>query len=273
MENSNAVVPASLSASQLPINANVQRNLSDRRVVSMLTRHMGSETKARQLILRVARLAHVNQSIARCHPLSVASAVLTVAEEQLELGKEIYLIPYKDRLEAQTSYLGELARIRRATNGKALPRCAIIREGDDFSFEPSDDRPIQHRVATELDFESNDVRRAIGAWAVVVENGQWHSPVLMTRPQLEAHRDQYSRIGQRADSIWQTNPDAAWLKTVVRRSAKLVGRGGLIDETEERQQELEAELVEELQPEPKPRHGPDAASDAVEVAEEVLGVE
>lgn len=273
-----------------PIDMNVQRSLSDPKIVQMMARHLGGEQHARKLALRVAHEAFVRPEITECDPVSVVSAVLTVAAEKLELGTEVYLIPRYDRrigrkaLTAQTSYKGELARVRRATGGAAIVRAAIVRAGDDFTWEPSDDRPIFHRVNHDLDFALGlgEIRDPVAAWAYIAEpekNGvmRVHNPVVMSKTQLEAHRDQYvqkTKNGEIArDSIWNTDPDSAWLKTVVRKAAQLVGRGGLLHDLEDIQEPIEDQVVEALQPEPRPDHGPEAAHAAIDVAETILGTE
>lgn len=269
----------------LPINVNIQRHLSDPRVLGMLSRHLGADDRARKLVLRVAREAHANPEIEKCHPVSIAAAVLAIAEEKLELGTEVYLIPRWDKrigtkaLYAQTSYLGEMARVRRATQGRAVVRCAIIRQGDEFSVEPHADYPITHRVAWELDLQlgQGEVREPVGAWAAIIEDGRWNAPAVMTKQQLLDHRDQYTvknKAGEiPRDNIWNTDPEAAYLKTVIRRSSKLVGRGGLLSEIEDRQETLEDQIIEAYQPPPPAQNGPEAAHAALEVAERVLGTD
>ncbi|NJN63834.1 MAG: recombinase RecT [Acidobacteria bacterium] len=203
--------------------------------------------------------------IARCDPLSIASAVLTVARSGLSLGSEIYLIPYKGRLTAQTGYLGEVRRIRESTGGRAIVRCAIIRAGDDFENDFAADIPIRHRRNLEADFQRGaEAREKVGAWACVIESGRWHTPAIMSRAELEQHAEQYSKAPAHL-SIWKKDPDSAWLKTVIRRAAKLV-RGDLVRDEDEDQKAAELELNERLSRPARPPHGPEAAYEAVAVA-------
>lgn len=266
-----------------PIDSNVRTLLGQEKIAAMLVRQLGKEEEARRLVLKVARLAFEDTQFARCHPVSIAGAVLAVAESRLELGTEVYLVPRWSKkyrslaLAAQTSYLGELARIRRATAGKVVPRVGIVREGDDFEYFPHEDKPIRHRVNLEAEeaLAEGEERNVRGAWAVLIEDGVWHNPVYMTKREIDEHRDRYvekTKDGKiPSNSLWNTAPEEAWKKTVIRKASKYVGRGGLLHEMEESQEPHEERLVEDLQPPARPDNGPEAAYAAVDVAEKILG--
>lgn len=268
-----------------PVDLSVQRLLTSELMRRMLARHLGDETEAKKLAIRVAQAARMTPQLAQCTPLSIASAVLTIATERLDLGKEVYLIPRRQRirgseppafelvLHAQTSYHGELARVRRATGGKVVVRSAIIHADDDFRFEPSAPLPITH-VSKKIGGESNPDSPWLGAWAYLLEGSNIHTPVVMSKAEIEAHRDQYVQRNQRGeipgDSIWRTAPAAAWLKTVVRKAAATVGRGGLLFDLDEIQGPIEDSLNQELTPPERTAHGIEGTEAAIEAAEHVL---
>lgn len=266
-----------------PVDEDILAVLQESKIGELIRRCAVSPERADRLTMQLSQIALQNRAVRECAPFSIASAVMTLAAEDLELGEEVYVIPRWDArvgskvLTVQTSYKGEIARIRRATKGKVTLRCAIIREGDTFKYSPHLDQPIVHEVDVMADFalEVGEIRNPIGAWAAVLEEGRWHQPTVMGRAELIGHRDQYVQKDRKtgkiaSDSIWLTDPDSAWLKTVIRKAAALVGRGGALAELEDEQDRHAQVVVEKLQPAPVRPHGPEAAHAALEVGEKAL---
>ncbi len=192
----------------------------------------------------VANSIRRTPSLQDCEPMSFLGAMMFCAQMGLEPNTPLglaYLVPFnkntkigkdpktgKDvwgkvkQVEVVIGYKGfkELARrsgIIRSMHGD------IVYEGDAFSHEYGTNQHLKH-----IPCGCNDKAKAIGAYFhVAFQGGEGH--VYMTRAEIEAHRDRYSkgwqdavRNGKTADSPWQKDWESMWIKTPCRR---LFGRG------------------------------------------------
>lgn len=198
-------------------------------------------------ILRVvANAIRRNTSLEDCEPMSFLGAIMFCAQMGLEPNTPLglaHLVPFnksfrtgdKDTkgkdiwgkiktVEVVIGYKGFKELARRSGEIKSM-HGDIVYEGDAFSHEYGSNQHLKH-----IPCGCNDKDKAIGAYFhVAFQGGEGH--VYMTRAEIEAHRNRYSKgwqdavkNGKTADSPWQKDWEAMWIKTPCRR---LMSRGDI----------------------------------------------
>lgn len=190
-------------------------------IESVLPQHMDKD--------RLARLAF---NVIRTNPLllqssmpSLMGAVLESAKLGLEPGVmgQSYIIPFKnfkaskaegrDVYEAQfiIGYRGMIDLVRRSGQIENLEARAV-HENDDFEFEYGINSTLTHKPAL------SNKGATIAYYAVAHFRGGGYSFQVMSREDIEAHRDKYSR--SKNYGPWVDEFDAMAKKTVLRQLVK-----------------------------------------------------
>ena len=149
----------------------------------------------------------------------------TAARLGLEPGTEqFYLTPRKSKahdgrpiIKGIVGYQGIIELIYRAGAVSSVV-VEAVRRADTFHYVPGrDERPIH-----EIDWFNDDRGPLVGVYAyAVMKDGATSKVVVLNKRQvMEAKAKSDSRNSQY--SPWQTNEEAMWLKTAVRRLAKWV---------------------------------------------------
>ena len=131
------------------------------------------------------------------------------------LNKEAYLVPYKDKLDYQTSYIGEI-KLRKKYAVRPIRDifADVVRKGDDFTYEVVNGEPtLNHKP---LPFNSGDV---IGAYAVCIFMDGGKQIDTMSLADLEN-----TRKSSRANNspAWANFTTEMYKKTVLRRLCKTI---------------------------------------------------
>ena len=132
-----------------------------------------------------------------------------------------YLIPFKDECTFVAGYKGFINLARRSGDVSTLVMEAVY-EGDEFSYGLGDDPFIKH---VPNDSDPHRTSKPVSHVYVVVglkDGGKQRK--VWSRGQVDAHKEQYSRAWNKADSAWKTNWVAMAKKTVLR---DMVNRGEL----------------------------------------------
>jgi len=190
-------------------------------IAMALPRHMTPER-----MIRVALTAmSTTPALAECDPYTIAGAVVQSSILGLEpnsvLG-EAYLVPFKNsktqRKECQLipGYLG-LLKLVRQSGELVMVNAQPVHEKDDFDFEDGLDPYLRHKRAPGTPEQRGPV---VAYWAGAVLKGGGKQFVVMTKPEIETHRDRYSKA--KDFGPWKTEFDAMALKTCLRKLCKLL---------------------------------------------------
>jgi len=131
------------------------------------------------------------------------------------LNKEAYLVPYGNKLDYQTSYIGEI-KLRKKYSVRPIKDiyADVVRQGDDFCYEVINGEPTLHHKP--LPFNGNPV---IGAYAVCIFEDGGKQIDTMSLEELENTR---SASKASKSPAWQKFTNEMYKKTVLRRLCKTI---------------------------------------------------
>ena len=193
---------------------------------------------------------------------SVANALKQMCVLGLNPAKQqCYFIPYAGELQLQTSYLGEVAILKRITNLKSINANVIFKD-DEFTIEIDKYGNQTFKHATKLENKDND---PIGAYCVItLDDGSIYSDY-MTIKQIyqswgQAKFSPFDEKGKlKKESTHGKFIEEMAKKTIIRRTCKMFLKSSsdtdlVIDtycqvenkEYREVEREVEAELEEEV---------------------------
>ena len=196
-------------------------------IAMALPRHLTPERMIRVALTAVSR----SPTLQKCSPATIAGCVVQASILGLEpdgvLG-EAYLVPFwnknapngrggKGAYECQLipGYQGLLKLVRNTGELKMIDVQEVC-ENDEFDFEKGMEPYLRHKPAV------GDRGEIEKYWAgAVLTNGGKQFEV-MTKEQIESHRDKYSQSADKSFSPWQTSPEWMYKKTVLRKLVKLL---------------------------------------------------
>ena len=148
-----------------------------------------------------------------CSKTSLLSALVTAAQLRLvpdgQLG-HAYLVPYKGKATFIPGYKGLRELVLRAGKVRDL-RARVVYKNDKFKFAYGLVETLEH----EPNMEDRGDPIAVYAVADYIAGG--HAITVMSKQEIEEHKEQYSKSWNYDDSAWQTAPDRMWEKTALRR--------------------------------------------------------
>jgi recombination protein RecT len=125
-------------------------------------------------------------------------------------------------------YLPMIAGIRKRmrNTGEVMSAIAeVVYRNDRFRHIKGEDARIEHEPAGLVD----DPGEMVGAYAIIrLKNGEVIRES-MSRSQIIAIRDRFSRGAEKDKSPWQTSESEMWRKTVLRRASKQAPTGSELD--------------------------------------------
>jgi recombination protein RecT len=211
---------------------------------------VASRTLTPERLMRVtANAIRRTPALQKCDPMSFLGAMMFLAQMSLEPNTPLghaYLLPFnknikvgKDektgrdiwkkvpQVEVVIGYKGFKELSRRSGQIKSM-HGDIVYEGDLFTHEYGSGQHLKHVPCGRKD-------KPVGAYFHVAYNGG-EGHVYMTKDEIEAHRDLYSKgwqnavkDGKTAESPWKKDWEAMWVKTPCRI---LIGRGDIPMSTE-----------------------------------------
>lgn len=168
---------------------------------------------------RMQRLAvsvfRKNPALARCKPASFVSAIMECGQLGLEPGllNEASLVPYGDECTLVTGYKGLMKCAMRSGEINSI-RVEEVKEADTFEEVLGSDPKLVHIPGKG---KRGEVTHYYAIARMKMGDPIWR---VMTREDIEEHRDQYAKGLNRKDSAWNTNFDAMAKKTVIRQLCK-----------------------------------------------------
>lgn len=196
------------------------RDLLDRQkdgIAKALPKHITPER-----MLRVALTClRTTPKLLNCEPMSIVKAVMQAAQLGLEpdgvLG-HAYLIPYGKECQLLPGYRG-LIELTRQSGQISTIAAEVVHEGDEFDFLLGDDPHITHRPSLDQDRSQKPVTH-VYAIARLKDGGVQRA--VMTKADIDAHAQKYSRAFGSKESPWRTAWSWMAKKTVLKQLIKLL---------------------------------------------------
>lgn len=159
-----------------------------------------------------------NNKLQACTKESIFKCMIESASYGLEVGGALgqaYMIPYKNSAQFQMGYKGLLALARRSETIKTVS-AEVVFSNDEFEVELGMGRNLTHKI--DITKERGD---AIAYYCLVeLVNGGFQFAV-MSKAEIEKHRDKFSKAAKFDSSVWKTEFDAMAKKTVIIQALKL----------------------------------------------------
>ena len=157
------------------------------------------------------------KGIEQCQPITVARTMLKGAFLGLDFfNKECYAIPYKDNLQFQTDYKGEIKLAKKYSFNPIKDIYAkIVRQDDDFQEAIVNGQ--QTINFTPVPFNNGEI---IGAFAVCLFQDGSMLYETMAKQEIESTRKNFSKAPN--SPAWTKTHGEMYKKTVLRRLCKLI---------------------------------------------------
>ncbi len=184
-----------------------------------------------------------NPDLQKCDPVSICTAIMKSAQLGLDIGGALgqaYLVPFKNRdtgqLEAQLipGYRGLVQLVRRSGQVSTFYAMCVY-EGDQFTYTLGTDPKIEH-------VPGDSSNKLTHVYAVCVFKDGGHQFEVMTKKQVEDHRNKYS--SQPNGRGWKNSFDEMAKKTVVRKIIKMLPISIEMPETDLDEQDREPMAAE-----------------------------
>jgi recombination protein RecT len=179
--------------------------------MAALPRHMNADR-----LIRVALTSfNVTPKLLDCTPRSLLGAVIQCAQLGLEPGVlgHAYLIPYGKDVQLVVGYKGLIQLARRSGEISTIAAHEVHAK-DKFSYQYGLEPKLVH-----VPSEESDRGPVTHFYAVVRLKDGGAQFEVMTKAQVDAHRDRYSRAAKQGP--WVTEYPEMGKKTVLRRVLKL----------------------------------------------------
>lgn len=152
-----------------------------------------------------------NPKLQQCNPLSLMGAVMTSAQLGLEPNTPLglcYLIPYKDEATFQMGYKGIIELAHRSGQYRRISAQAVDK-ADKFHYAYGLAADLVHVPS---DQPTGEITHYYAVYELA--NGG-RDFVVWSAEKVTAHAKKYSKSYTKADSAWQTAPEAMGKKTVL----------------------------------------------------------
>ncbi len=181
----------------------------------------GDDGRKRRFMQTFAQSLAMTPDLAKCDRASLLGGVLEIAALNLEPGVlgQAWLIPFKKKGELEATvvigYRGMMILARRSGQVGAIEH-GVVREGDHFEWQKGTDSFLHYRPG------EGDTGERVGAWACAdlkgFKRGQFE---VMSAAEILAIKER-SPAARSGKSPWQTDEDAMWAKTVIRKLCKFL---------------------------------------------------
>lgn len=161
-----------------------------------------------------------NKDLQACTPQSFLAGMMNSAQLGLEpntpLG-QAYLIPFRNHgtMEAQfqIGYKGLIDLAYRSGQVKTI-YAEVVREGDEFEYELGLEPKLIHKPA---DKDRGEIKYFYAVFKLV-NGGEGFS--VMSKDDIDKHRDRFSKAASRGFSPWSSNYEEMGKKTVIKKVLK-----------------------------------------------------
>lgn len=213
----NAKAPEKAVSPQAKVGQYIQKMMPA--IQDVLPKHLDGDRLAR-IAMNVIR---TNEKLLECDVASLMGAVLESAKLGVEPGLlgQAYILPYtnykKKTVEAQfiLGYRGLLDLVRRSGHVSTIS-AQSVHENDTFEYQYGLEDKLLHKPAP-FDQDRGEV---VGYYAVAKMKDGGYSFLVMSKKDIEKHRDQFSKSKDRNGQVygpWKDHFDAMAKKTVLRQ--------------------------------------------------------
>lgn len=210
-----------------------------------LPRHMTADRMARVAMTCILR----TPKLLNCDPTSLAGAIVTCSQLGLEpdpLLGHAHLVPFRNQTRGITEvvvipgYKG-LMKLARNSGEIATIDAHIVRQRDVFRYAYGL-KPTLHHVPYQ---GPEDPGQGTHYYAVAIMKAGAGQFIVMTRAEIEAHRDRFVRH-LADDSVWRTDFDAMAMKTSIRMLAKFLPASVELQRAAALDEQVEAGIPQDL---------------------------
>lgn len=191
-----------------PVVALLNDEPAQRRIIPLL----GAGADYGRVVAEVWLAVQANPKIMECAPLEIVKSVARAVATGGTIGRDVYLVPFKGKLEVIEDYKFLAKLIVQAGGARAI-RPGIVYEGDDFDFEFGTSQFLRHKPSG-----APGARKITHAYVIARVSGNEDVILVLARDEVEAVR--------RKSKSWSngTLEEIPWygMKTAVRRVAKLL---------------------------------------------------
>lgn len=190
-------------------------------ILAALPRNIDVDRFTRIVLTEVRK----NPDLLACEPMSILAAVMQSAQLGLEPGSglgEAYIIPYKHEATFQMGYRG-ITKLARNSGDVSSIFAEAVYGGDLFDVQMGTEPRIVHKP--DLEVEGRGTFEAMThVYAVAKMKDGTTQFAVMSKPEIEAHRDRYSRGASSKLSPWSDPLGAVEMakKSVVLRLCKML---------------------------------------------------
>jgi recombination protein RecT len=179
-----------------------------------------------------------NPALARCTPISIATALAQVAQWGLDVGVTAHLVPYGADCTAIADYKGYIELILESRLVAAV-HSGAVHEGDEWYYELGLDQKLRH-----IPKGGRKDRPVTHAYCIIRLKSGMDILEVMAAEDIDAIRQKHSKS-------WKQGPLPAWYarKTVIRQAAKMAPKSNrlsrlMADDDETVVQEASPELLQ-----------------------------
>lgn len=191
---------------------NTRQFLMDRRdkICAKLPAGVDSDSIFQKLLIELDN----NPDLYKCDPTSLIRCLIEATTNGLEIGgvrHQAYIVPYGRTAKLIPSYLGYIALLEQ-TGKLRSATFECVHECDKFSWTLGIEEDLLHVPSIKPDRASIPITHVY----VVFRLADGVNVInVWTKPEIELHKEQYSKGWQRSDSPWQTAWRQMAIKTVV----------------------------------------------------------
>lgn len=160
---------------------------------------------AEAMVLELAAVVAKNPDILTCSTASIMGFMLDAAKLRLTIGRGIYPVALKGKLEGWVGYKGAKELAMRSGAIRDV-WATVVYEGDDFKFHLA---PVPHVAPHNPGPNHGDMDKAIGVYATLLYPGGTTRAKYFTRKKIESYKAK-NRSASGGSSPWMTNPEEMW---------------------------------------------------------------
>lgn len=165
---------------------------------------------AEAMVLELASAVSKNPDILTCSEASIMGFMLDAAKLRLTIGRGIFPVALKGKLEGWVGYKGAKELAMRSG---AIRDCwaNVVYEGDEFKFHLA---PVPHVLPHNPGPNHGKMEKAIGVYATLLYPGGTTRAKYFTREKIESYKAK-NRSASGNSSPWATNPEEMWCAKAV----------------------------------------------------------
>jgi len=176
--------------------------------------------KSAWLLLQETQTRDKQPVLKACTPVSIQNALFDMVIQGLSPAKkQCYFIPYGNQLQLSRSYMGTIAVTKRLSGIKDV-KAHVIYDGDTFETEYDNATATVKIKKYSPSFDAIDIKKIVGAFAVVLgEEGPIHTEI-MTMAQIKAAWAQGTAYSSGKSSAHNNFTEEMSKKSVINRACK-----------------------------------------------------